>query len=89
MKNAIISIQRGLDNYKEALEKAGYEVYYSGHDNNKATVAIISDIDVEYEDMNSGDCRPSGDTCKLVLDVTSMSPDEVVRYINNKECGGC
>lgn len=90
MKNAIISIQRGLDEYKVALEEAGYEVYYSGHDNNKANVAIMSDIDVEYEEMNSGDCRRSGEKCKLVLDVTSMTPDEVVRYIKHKNCNcGC
>jgi len=86
MKNAIISIQRGLDEYKEALEKAGFTVHYTGHDKNTATVAVISHIDQEYEEINSGECRKSGEKCKLVLDVTDMTPIEAVRYIRLKIC---
>jgi hypothetical protein len=64
MKDPIISIQKGLDDYKEALEAEGFEVHYSGYDDSKA----------------------NGDSCMLVLDVSNMSVEEVIKIVKTKEC---
>ena len=86
MKNPIISIQRGLNEYKEALEAEGYEVHVSGSEDAKANVALISGIDEAYEGIEPNECRPNTDACMLVLDVSNMSIEEVLKTIKTKEC---
>ena len=86
MKNPIISIQKGLDEYKAALEAEGYEVHYSGYDDSKANVTIISGIDEAYEEIEPCECHPDGDSCMLVLDVSNMSIEEVLKTVKTKEC---
>jgi hypothetical protein len=86
MKNPIISIQKGLDEYKAALEAEGYAVHYSGYDDSKANVTIISGIDEAYEEIEPSECHPDGDSCLLVLDVSNMSIEEVLKTVKTKEC---
>lgn len=86
MKNPIISIQKGLENYKEALLEEGYEVHYSGYDDGEANVTIISGVDEAWEEIEPSECHPNGDKCMLVLDVTNMSVEDVLKTIKTKEC---
>jgi len=86
MKDPIISIQKGLDEYKEALEAEGFEVHYSGYEDSKANVTLISGIDEAWEEIEPSECHPNGDYCMLVLDVSNMSVEEVVETVKSKEC---
>ena len=86
MKNPIISIQRGLNEYKEALEAEGYEVHDSGSEDAKANVALISGIDQAYEGIESHECHPTTVACMMVLDVSNMSIEEVLKILKTKDC---
>jgi len=86
MKNPIIAIQKGLDEYKEAFEAEGYEVHYSGYDDSKANVTIISGVNKAYEEINSSECHPTSDACMLVLDISDMTVDEALKTVKNKIC---
>lgn len=86
MENVIISIEKGLDDYKKALEKEGFEVHYSGDNDHEANVAIMCGIDEEYEEIDSNQCRVKGEGCMLVLDVSDISIEETIKLIETRKC---
>lgn len=77
-----ISIQSGLAEIEGLLKQEGYEVVRYGDNDIDAQVAIITDVDMAYEEIEPVQCH--GKT--LVINADNMTPQKVLEAVRKGSC---
>lgn len=77
-----VAIEKNLLEYKKALEEEKYTVFELGTEPKDTSIVIVSSID-QYQE-GTENCQCHGKT--LVVDVSEISVDEMIKLIEKKEC---
>lgn len=88
MKKHTISIQGGLQEIEKRLITEGHTLVPYDQAGLDADVVIISGVDSEYEEIEDAQCRMGLNNSEhLLINATKLTPDQVVKYIEDYQCG--
>jgi phage-related minor tail protein len=77
-----ISIQTGMTELENLLKQEGYNVVKYGDNDMDASVAIINDVDMAYEEIEPVQCHGK----MLVINADNITPEKVLEAIRKGPC---
>jgi hypothetical protein len=84
-----IATQPGMDKVAEFLSSQGHKICKDGTCGINPDITLISGINMEWEQMNTNECRIIDDENNkkmLLVNITGLSNEEVLEKINTNYC---